>query len=47
MMNFAAYRPILSLLRGTAFLLAASGLHGLLLAACAASSKVFPPPRSA
>lgn len=27
----AAYRPILSLLRGTAFLLAASGLHGLLL----------------
>lgn len=28
---FAAYRPILSLLRGTAFLLAASGLHGLLL----------------
>lgn len=28
---FASYRPILSLLRGTAFLLAASGLHGLLL----------------
>src|SRR6185503_16124472 len=28
---FVAYRPILSLLRGTAFLLAASGLHGLLL----------------
>jgi len=28
---FQAYRPILSLLRGTAFLLAASGLHGLLL----------------
>lgn len=28
---FAAYRPILSLLRGTAFLLAASGLLGLLL----------------
>ena len=28
---FATYRPILSLLRGTAFLLAASGLHGLLL----------------
>ena len=28
---FSAYRPILSLLRGTAFLLAASGLHGLLL----------------
>ncbi|MBX3597926.1 MAG: MFS transporter [Rhizobiaceae bacterium] len=28
---FAAYRPILALLRGTAFLLAASGLHGLLL----------------
>src|SRR5690606_11347842 len=28
---FAAYTPILSLLRGTAFLLAASGLHGLLL----------------
>ncbi len=27
----AAYRPFLSLLRGTAFLLAASGLHGLLL----------------
>jgi MFS family permease len=27
----AAYRPILSLLRGTAFLLAASGLHSLLL----------------
>ncbi|MDH6234243.1 MFS family permease [Mesorhizobium soli] len=27
----AAYKPILSLLRGTAFLLAASGLHGLLL----------------
>lgn len=27
----ASYRPILSLLRGTAFLLAASGLHGLLL----------------
>ncbi|MDW6021726.1 MFS transporter [Mesorhizobium sp. BAC0120] len=27
----AAYRPIFSLLRGTAFLLAASGLHGLLL----------------
>jgi MFS family permease len=31
MLNFAAYRPIFSLLRGTAFLLAASGLHGLLL----------------
>src|ERR1041384_2364844 len=30
-MMFATYRPILSLLRGTAFLLAASGLHGLLL----------------
>lgn len=30
-MMFADYRPILSLLRGTAFLLAASGLHGLLL----------------
>jgi hypothetical protein len=28
---FATYRPILSLLRGTVFLLAASGLHGLLL----------------
>ena len=28
---FASYRPILSLLRGTAFLLAASGLHSLLL----------------
>ena len=28
---FSTYRPILSLLRGTAFLLAASGLHGLLL----------------
>src|SRR5690606_23253475 len=28
---FAAYTPILSLLRGTAFLLAASGLHGLLM----------------
>jgi MFS family permease len=28
---FASYTPILSLLRGTAFLLAASGLHGLLL----------------
>jgi MFS family permease len=28
---FSSYRPILSLLRGTAFLLAASGLHGLLL----------------
>ena len=28
---FASYRPIFSLLRGTAFLLAASGLHGLLL----------------
>jgi MFS family permease len=28
---FATYRPIFSLLRGTAFLLAASGLHGLLL----------------
>ena len=28
---FAAYRPIFSLLRGTAFLLAASGLHSLLL----------------
>lgn len=28
---FVAYRPIVSLLRGTAFLLAASGLHGLLL----------------
>ena len=27
----ATYRPIVSLLRGTAFLLAASGLHGLLL----------------
>ncbi|PSJ59295.1 MFS transporter [Pseudaminobacter soli (ex Li et al. 2025)] len=27
----ATYKPILSLLRGTAFLLAASGLHGLLL----------------
>lgn len=27
----AAYRPIFSLLRGTAFLLAAAGLHGLLL----------------
>lgn len=27
----AAYRPIFSLLRGTAFLLAASGMHGLLL----------------
>lgn len=27
----ASYRPIFSLLRGTAFLLAASGLHGLLL----------------
>lgn len=27
----AAYRPIFALLRGTAFLLAASGLHGLLL----------------
>jgi MFS family permease len=27
----ATYRPILSLLRGTAFLLVASGLHGLLL----------------
>ncbi|MEP9399136.1 MFS transporter [Mesorhizobium sp. KR2-14] len=27
----AAYKPIFSLLRGTAFLLAASGLHGLLL----------------
>lgn len=31
MLNFASYRPIFSLLRGTAFLLAASGLHGLLL----------------
>ncbi|MEW9834305.1 MFS transporter [Mesorhizobium marinum] len=31
MLNFAAYKPIFSLLRGTAFLLAASGLHGLLL----------------
>ena len=31
MLMFATYRPILSLLRGTAFLLAASGLHGLLL----------------
>ena len=31
MLNFAAYRPVFSLLRGTAFLLAASGLHGLLL----------------
>ena len=31
MFLFAEYRPILSLLRGTAFLLAASGLHGLLL----------------
>ncbi|MFC5384928.1 MFS transporter [Aquamicrobium segne] len=28
---FSTYRPVLSLLRGTAFLLAASGLHGLLL----------------
>ncbi len=28
---FASYRPIFSLLRGTAFLLAASGLHNLLL----------------
>jgi len=28
---FVSYRPIFSLLRGTAFLLAASGLHGLLL----------------
>lgn len=28
---FPAYRPIFSLLRGTAFLLAASGLHSLLL----------------
>jgi MFS family permease len=28
---FAAYRPILSLLRGTSFLLAASGLHSLLM----------------
>ncbi|BCH22155.1 MFS transporter [Mesorhizobium sp. L-8-10] len=28
---FVAYRPIISLLRGTAFLLAATGLHGLLL----------------
>lgn len=28
---FASYRPIFSLLRGTAFLLAGSGLHGLLL----------------
>jgi MFS family permease len=28
---FASYRPILSLLRGTAFLLAASGLHNLLI----------------
>jgi MFS family permease len=28
---FATYQPIFSLLRGTAFLLAASGLHGLLL----------------
>lgn len=28
---FATYKPIFSLLRGTAFLLAASGLHGLLL----------------
>jgi MFS family permease len=28
---FPSYSPILSLLRGTAFLLAASGLHGLLL----------------
>ena len=46
MLNFATYRPILSLLRGTAFLLAASGLHGLLFR-CAASSKAFPPPRSA
>jgi hypothetical protein len=27
----ATYRPIFSLLRGTAFLLVASGLHGLLL----------------
>ena len=31
MLNFAVYKPIFSLLRGTAFLLAASGLHGLLL----------------
>ncbi len=31
MPSFAAYKPIFSLLRGTAFLLAASGLHGLLL----------------
>ena len=31
MFMLATYRPILSLLRGTAFLLAASGLHGLLL----------------
>ncbi|MDQ2632835.1 MAG: MFS transporter [Pseudomonadota bacterium] len=31
MLNFATYKPIFSLLRGTAFLLAASGLHGLLL----------------
>src|SRR6188768_3493252 len=28
---FPNFRPIMSLLRGTAFLLAASGLHGLLL----------------
>src|SRR5690606_14819050 len=31
MLNFASFRPVFSLLRGTAFLLAASGLHGLLL----------------
>ena len=31
MLNYAVYKPIFSLLRGTAFLLAASGLHGLLL----------------
>jgi MFS family permease len=31
MLTFPSYRPIFSLLRGTAFLLAASGLHGLLL----------------
>ncbi|MCA0275748.1 MAG: MFS transporter, partial [Proteobacteria bacterium] len=28
---FASFGPIVALLRGTAFLLAASGLHGLLL----------------
>jgi MFS family permease len=31
LLMFATYRPILALLRGTAFLLAASGLHGLLM----------------